>query len=80
MRLLSAVQILYASESNQHNYPGNLTMELHEAIDSVSDTASFLAFVRLLVTDRVHFKVQKEAASPSSPYSSSANVIAEQYD
>lgn len=47
-------------------------MELHEAIDSVSDTASFVAFVRLLVTDRVD-EVQKEAASPSSPYGSGAN-------
>jgi hypothetical protein len=47
-------------------------VELREALESVSDEISFLAFVRLLAEDRRH-ELEKDAASPSSPYGSSAN-------
>ena len=47
-------------------------MQLPEALDSVSDAASFLAFARLLAADRVD-EVRKEAASPSQPYGPGAN-------
>ncbi len=47
-------------------------MQLKEALDSVSDAASFLAFARLLTEDRID-EVQKEAASPSHPHGPDAN-------
>ena len=42
-------------------------MQLHDALDSVSDAASFLAFARLLAEDRAD-EVQKEVASPAHPF------------
>ena len=47
-------------------------MQLHEALESVADAASFLAFARLLAEDRVN-EVRMEAASPSQPYGPGAN-------
>jgi len=47
-------------------------MQLHEALESVSDAASFLAFARLLAEDRAA-EVRKEAESSSSPYGPGAN-------
>jgi hypothetical protein len=47
-------------------------MQLHDALESVSDSASFLAFVRLLAEDRAD-EVRKEAANPSHPYGPGAN-------
>ena len=47
-------------------------MQLHEALDSVSDAASFLAFARLLAADRLD-EVQKEAVHPAPPYGPSVN-------
>jgi hypothetical protein len=42
-------------------------MQLHEALDSVSDAASFLAFARLLAEDRAD-EAKKQAVSPAQPY------------
>lgn len=47
-------------------------MQLHDALDSVTDAASFLAFVRLLVADRID-DVQKDADRPSQPFGPGAN-------
>ena len=47
-------------------------MQLHDALESVSDPASFLAFVRLLAGDRAD-EVRKEAANPSHPYGPGVN-------
>lgn len=42
-------------------------MMLHEALESVSDSSSFLEFARLLVADRID-EIRKEGERPSSPY------------
>ena len=47
-------------------------MELHEALESVSDAASFMRFARLLAADRED-EVRKKASSPSSPFRSGPN-------
>lgn len=47
-------------------------MELNTALESVTDTKSFLAFVRLLAEDRSK-SVAKEAEEPSNPYGPDAN-------
>lgn len=47
-------------------------MQLHEALDSVTDATSFLAFARLLAEDR-RDEVQKVAANPSQPFGAGAN-------
>jgi hypothetical protein len=47
-------------------------MQLHDALESVSDPTSFLAFSRLLAEDRAD-EVRKEAANPSPPYGPGAN-------
>lgn len=47
-------------------------MQLKEALDSVSDSASFLVFARLLREDRVN-EVQKEVTSPLHSYGPGAN-------
>jgi len=47
-------------------------MQLHDALESVSDPASFLAFVRLLTEDRAD-EVRKGAANPSRPYGPGAH-------
>jgi hypothetical protein len=47
-------------------------MKLHEALESVSDSKSFLAFARLLAEDRAD-EVRREADSSSSPYGPGAN-------
>jgi hypothetical protein len=47
-------------------------MQLRDALDSVSDATSFLAFARLLAEDRAD-EVEKEAANPAQPYGPGAN-------
>lgn len=47
-------------------------MELHELLEKVADSNSFLEFVHALRADRLDSLVN-EAAHPSSPYAASAN-------
>lgn len=47
-------------------------MELHEALDSVTDAASFMRFARLLAADRAD-EVQKEASGPSNAFAPGPN-------
>lgn len=47
-------------------------MHLHEALESVSDAKSFLAFARQLAEDRSD-EVRKETDSSSFPYGRGAN-------
>ena len=47
-------------------------MELHEAADTVTDSAGFLDFVRELIADRED-EVKKEKVHPSSRYGPGAN-------
>ena len=47
-------------------------MELHELLENVTDSRSFLEFVHALRADRLD-SLAKEAAEPSSSYVASAN-------
>ena len=47
-------------------------MDPHDLLDSVNDESSFLAFARALLADRID-EVNKELASPSSPYGPGEN-------
>lgn len=47
-------------------------MELHELLEKVTDSNSFLEFVHALRADRLD-SLAKEAKEPSSPYAASAN-------
>lgn len=50
----------------------NRQHELCAARERVNDGASVLAFVRLLIKDRV-YEVEKKSVSPSSPYGPGVN-------
>jgi hypothetical protein len=44
----------------------------HDLLESVTDEASFIAFVKALLADRLD-EVAKETSTPSSPYGPGAN-------
>ena len=47
-------------------------MQLHDALELVTDPASFLTFARLLIADRIE-DVEREVKHPSPPFGRSAN-------